>query len=720
MKFFIYIIFVSLGIIEIKSQINYNVNLSGKYVLISNIQGVDSNYYTYIEVEGLQESNKIGKPLLPELYLKFIIPQEQSVDSIIVVDTTVGQIYNLENKVLPTQGYNEDEFIVPDTTIYNSTYPYPEKMFEVVRHDFFDGNNRIVTIKYCPFKYFPKEDSLIFYSNSDIILQFKYSGEMGANPGGRIESIQKIYDSILENMVVNPEDIILYGNVAPMVIKADSTKQPGPVLSYNYTIITNKELAPAFEKLVQWKKKKIENVGVVTLDKIYKYYYNNEFDEIHDSAGAIRAFLFDTYHDPYGYAPVYVLLVGDYSVVPIRYGCSENSNSINNLSDDEIIPADLYFADLYGDWNVDGDNCFGEPNDDKVDYLPEIFVGRLLCTDLKEVERWVDKVILYETDPGNGNTDYLVNSFISQADQYQQLNHANAIKNKLTMFSHVVMQENDIYNPTSPYSEDVMEQIKMGGYGLISFLAHSDARSITTMSKNLNRTPRNCINSIDSYEGNEIPEDKDAFDRFRNYNKPAIVYATGCRNLAFDDNRTSFGIENLAEAFTVMTDAGGVNFLGYTRIGNFQPTRYVYERFCDALTMSNNNDYENMNHIGVAYTYSKTFAAHYENLSHNLIGCPETRIWLDIPHYFNNVKIDCKENSISVDAGVDGCIICVVNADGWHMKQYDVRVANFDEFYTIKYPVDIYITKKDYIPYIKENINIITLKTKVYLQGAYR
>ena len=34
------------------------------------------------------------------------------------------------------------------------------------------------------------------------------------------------------------------------------------------------------------------------------------------------------------------------------------------------IPTDLYFSDLNGDWDLNKNHCYGEPNADQIDHYP--------------------------------------------------------------------------------------------------------------------------------------------------------------------------------------------------------------------------------------------------------------------------------------------------------------------------------------------------------------
>ena len=134
---------------------------------------------------------------------------------------------------------------------------------------------------------------------------------------------------------------------------------------------------------------------------------------IDDDAGKLRAYLKYAYDSG---SLRYALLAGDYTVLPIRYGCGDhNYSSTKIVSNNCKIPTDIYFSDFNGNWNKDGDDHYGESTHDKVDFYPEIFVGRLLCTSRQEIANYTEKLIRYERNPGNGDYSYLQRPFIVKA-----------------------------------------------------------------------------------------------------------------------------------------------------------------------------------------------------------------------------------------------------------------------------------------------------------------
>ncbi len=116
-----------------------------------------------------------------------------------------------------------------------------------------------------------------------------------------------------------------------------------------------------------------------------------------------------------------VMLVGDVDKFPVRY----TRNWDANIWGHSFCPSDLYYADLYDyqdndpwdrdtggfdDWDSNHNNLFAELgpqegwtdnweelNPDKVDFKPDVAVGRIPASTTQEVATMVRKIIAYET-----------------------------------------------------------------------------------------------------------------------------------------------------------------------------------------------------------------------------------------------------------------------------------------------------------------------------------
>ena len=139
-------------------------------------------------------------------------------------------------------------------------------------------------------------------------------------------------------------------------------------------------------------------------------------DALKDQTGAddpekLKRYLFQRWRDDH---LGYVLLAGDVDVMPVRYMVLDRVTPA--AFDYAFYPSDLYYADLakadghFEDWNASRDafhgqyygevrgekNKEGRINEDRVDYLPEVGVGRWPVSTAEQAAIAARKTIRYE------------------------------------------------------------------------------------------------------------------------------------------------------------------------------------------------------------------------------------------------------------------------------------------------------------------------------------
>ncbi len=157
---------------------------------------------------------------------------------------------------------------------------------------------------------------------------------------------------------------------------------------FQYVIVTTADQHPAWETYAEWKTAKGVPSTVVTVDWIIGSYSGRDVPEI------IRNFILDAV-DTWGTS--YVLLAGDQDVVPSRVAWAFDCEA-GFYDDENDLYADLYYSDLDGTWDANGNDVFGEVDDD-VDLYPDILVGRAPTDDLLQAQAMVGKFLTYERTP---------------------------------------------------------------------------------------------------------------------------------------------------------------------------------------------------------------------------------------------------------------------------------------------------------------------------------
>lgn len=119
----------------------------------------------------------------------------------------------------------------------------------------------------------------------------------------------------------------------------------------------------------------------------------------------------------------YVLLIGDptplgtgLDAIPMKM-CHPERNAPNPVP--QAAPTDYFYADLTGNWDIDGDLYYGEwdpdgdggawsgdyPRTNGVDFTEEVYVGRIPVynSNYNDLDNILQKIMDYETEPGNLN-----------------------------------------------------------------------------------------------------------------------------------------------------------------------------------------------------------------------------------------------------------------------------------------------------------------------------
>jgi hypothetical protein len=171
---------------------------------------------------------------------------------------------------------------------------------------------------------------------------------------------------------------------------------------YDMVIIAPDIFSDAIQPLIDHKNDVGIHTFLKTTDDIYDEY------EGRDQAEQVKYFIKDAIET---YNISYVLLIGGRKYqffnwhVPVRY-----SNVDDGYMDKQFL-TDLYFADIYKnedefeDWDSNGNGVFsewvGDNPIDVMDLIPDVYLGRLPCRNLYEVNDIVEKIINYENNAFN-------------------------------------------------------------------------------------------------------------------------------------------------------------------------------------------------------------------------------------------------------------------------------------------------------------------------------
>ena len=356
-----------------------------------------------VTIDGCAMLSEVGQPNLPVRILRFVIPSEARVEDIVY---SCGEIVELPgtHRVAPAQPGTPTgvipEWVDPDPNVYSSDELFPAARVEYLG-DGYLGGHRIATVAVHPLQYAPASGRLYLAPDISVALSLAPDADR-SHPRERVSArSEETYRRMVRSIVANPEDVpdarssgsVTGSDVEGFIPRYSPSLEGSGV---EYVIITSDEFASRFEDFADWKTRLGVPSAVRTLSWIEQNYPGGA-----DRAERVRLFIQDAYTS---WGTAYVLLGGDTGVVPARYIKSTYQGG-------EMIPADIYFSSLEGDWNGDGDELFGEgftsvdAAGDSVDLYPDVFVGRAPVSDIVELETFISKCHAYIEAPAVHFTD---------------------------------------------------------------------------------------------------------------------------------------------------------------------------------------------------------------------------------------------------------------------------------------------------------------------------
>jgi len=642
--------------------------------------------YDFITMKGCGYLEDIGKPKLPTRNVFLLIPPAATLVDVEVTplaENTLGDGYFIypAQPPLPTTSENRS-FVAPDPLIYKSSGKYPGNLVSHTEEGNL-GGRRILGIRLFPVQYVPKSGEIIFHSK--MLIKITYA--LNNMAPTILTSPPTEFSRLVEKLVLNPESENTYNSlISESPTTAGSTLSPDNV---KYTIITSEDFKDNFQVLADWKTKKGVPAKVVTVSWIMNNYPGVDVQE------KIRNFIKDVVDN---WGTTWVLLGGDTNIIPERkgYGKVEGAaagievGSISTVVYVDNIPADLYYSDLDGNWNADGDNTYGEV-EDNVDLYPDVFVGRAPVDSVTEAQTFVDKTLRYEKDPPVGYQK----SVLFLAERLDGSTDGGIAKDVID--NDYIPNEfsvTKLYESSGNLNRTAAINNLNSGYGIVNHVGHASS-SVLCVGPGFNE-----LNLSD-------------MDSLVNSPKYSVFYSIGCWPAAMDE-------DSIGEHFVLSGSGGGPVFVGNSRFGWYFPgdpgggpsDRYDQEFFNSLFV-------ENFYRVGETLAYSKVgFIPESENdgaerwlqYALNLLGDPELPIWTEAPENLvvthpsevltgpRQVTVMVKDNDGNA---VENALVCL-------QKEFDVYVygctdsagkVTFDISPSFPGSMDVTVTKNNFLPY---------------------
>lgn len=177
--------------------------------------------YTIVSFPNCSFLSDTGKPQLPYIELRYLIPYNSKAASISIMDSSF-QIISGNYLLYPAQPdypINEEvtTFVEPDSEIYNMNTPYPDNLIKIADQEYNKGYH-IVTLHIYPLSYRPIQRKLVLYSSIIFRINFSDQENPPLHPQNQSEQMYGIVKSNILSQIKNKSDIeILDGGTVNII-----------------------------------------------------------------------------------------------------------------------------------------------------------------------------------------------------------------------------------------------------------------------------------------------------------------------------------------------------------------------------------------------------------------------------------------------------------------------------------------------------------------------
>ena len=556
--------------------------------------------YDLVALAGARWMDQPGAPRLPLVPVRIALPSgaANAAVSIVVGDSIVlpGTYAILAAEPPePVGAVARGRPVEPDPEVYGSPEAYPRHAAVVAGMGTIAGSTICDLLVY-PLRYSPSERKLMLYTQITLRLDFV---DAAVAPGSAQEPVSPEAFSLVTRLVANQAEPYRWTS------RLVGDRVPQGSGQVDYLIITSDSLRAAFEPLRQWKMRKGLVSEIVSIETITGAYPGADLAE--KIRTCIRYF-----HCERG--TEWVLLGGDVEIIPAR-------KAYIPISDRPDVPCDLYYADLDGTWNDDGNLHWGEVPSDNVDMYADVFLGRAPVATADEAATFVNKVLTYEGCYQLPVDYQLRMAFLGeilwgdlQHPQDPEYTDGGVAKNLVqSRYVPARFSIDKLYESSHNLNRSTALSALNHGRGFINICCHGFFKEITVASDYLSDTD---------------------FAALASGNRYGLMYSTTCLSGGFDQS------DCIGEAWVLAPQGGGF-YIGNSRYGWDEPgypgdgpsDLYDQEFFSSVFLTGFTNlgkAFADAKHEFVGESRSDPYMR-YVMYDLNLLGDPELPLWTDTP-----------------------------------------------------------------------------------------
>ena len=347
-------------------------------------------------------------------------------------------------------------------TIWSTDRYFPERAGEYLGTDY-HGSIPVVKVRFTPFSYNPLTRNVRIVH--ELIVDVSYND--GPVPSGDSREIHYSQSKGISSLIDDISYLETGDAMNSLEIMSDET---------SLLIIGSESLQAHLNTFIDSKRNMGYRVEFSSIEDVYST--SEGFEDTEKIRNFVRNKFLHSRID-------YLLIIGDIHQIPMK----EFYPNPDNHWRTGLIPSDLYYAELTGHWDSDGDGYYGEYGEDDIDLMPEIHVGRIPFNDPVVVSNILQKTIEYEQDHGVWKTQTLLigamNNFYNEDNNgydFYRTDGANLMeKIKESIFVNMdakTLYEKEGLNP-SEYNcdypltiDNVISSWSMASYGCAIWWAH--------------------------------------------------------------------------------------------------------------------------------------------------------------------------------------------------------------------------------------------------------
>jgi len=481
-----------------KVQFNTTNNQESLSLIIKEIgyKLIEDSENTSIQIEGFEQYMSPGNPILPHRVFRVALPPNINLETVQAHITIREQdtfyitkpikpapsfMASSKNGQIISWGQNKDIDKGYNLKVYSNNGFFPQQAVNILSCSTM-RRWKIVEVEFFPVFYNPITNQVQVIKEADIGLSYDITSKTLSAHSVNLsdtcmdETASKLLDNYIQSRT-------WYESEEPAT-------QSGS--DFEYIIITTENIKNGSNKLDEFEDfKETQGFNVLTVTENSRY---EDIDESSTGSGwggstgdtaaeNIRSWL-STNYSSIGIEQV--LLIGDPTPsngnVPMKM-CWPRNNATFEITLKNA-PTDYYFADLTGNWDLDGDGDFGEYPDDfganGVDKAIEVYVGRIPVygTAYTTLDNILNKIIDYGSDVGEkGWREKVLLPMEPSDDITDGYPLGEGIRNDYATgagwSSYRIYDENyDCFPEETPCNPTNVENEWQNNYGLVTWMTH--------------------------------------------------------------------------------------------------------------------------------------------------------------------------------------------------------------------------------------------------------